>query len=404
MIKKDLLKYAWENIKHRKLRSWLTIISVIIGIAAITALMSFGNGISSYVTDISQKMGKDKLIIQPRGFGFGQSLESNVRLNDDDRKTVEDVNGIQEATGIYIMSGQVEFNKQKKYVAVFGSDYKEHAALVNEVYTLKLEEGNNLKGDEKGKAILGYNYKLKDKIFSKPIKLRDKIMVNGKEVEVIGFYEEFGNPQDDSNIFMTDTAVQEDFNQKNFQFIIARAAPGKIPADLVEPIKEKLRKHRHQKVGSEDFFVQTFEQVIETFNKILSIITGAVILIAFISIFVAAVNIMNTMYTSILERTKEIGVFKAIGSSNSDILIIFIFESAALSLMGGGLGVALGYGISQTAGKVIASSGYAIFTPIFTWNLVAGALLFACLIGIIAGLVPAYQASKLKPVDALRYE
>ena len=165
-----------------------------------------------------------------------------------------------------------------------------------------------------------------------------------------------------------------------------------------------MRDHRHQKIGNEDFFVQTFEQIIATFSSILNVITAVVILIAFISIFVAAVNIINTMYTSILERTKEIGIFKAIGSKNRDILLIFVIESGILSLVGGVLGVILGYIVSSFAGNMISAAGYSVFTPLFTWQLVAGSLLFAFFIGILSGLLPAYVASRLKPIDALRYE
>jgi len=113
---------------------------------------------------------------------------------------------------------------------------------------------------------------------------------------------------------------------------------------------------------------------------------------------------MNTMYTATLERTKEIGVFKAIGSRNSYILFIFVLEAGLLSLVGGLLGIITGYFISQFAGNIIANAGYSFFRPLFSWQLAVGSLVFAFLVGALSGLLPAYQASKLKPVDALRYE
>ncbi len=405
MIGVDLIKYSLESLRIRKRRSFLTILSVFIGIAAITTLISFGQGISTYVEQISQEMGNDKLMIQARGFGFGPpSLDSNVRMDETDLDTIRSVKGVSEATGIYAISGEVQFNDQKKYGYLMGSDYKEYRVLLEELFALDLDEGNVLRGNEKSKVLLGYNYKLAEKIFEKPVRLRDKLLINNNTFEVAGFYQAVGNPQDDSNIYITKDAMESIFSPSDYIFIFVRAAPGVSPAKLAEDIRDELRDHRHQDPGEEDFFVQTFEQVIATFSSILSIITGVVILIAFISVFVAAVNIMNTMYTATLERTKEIGVFKAVGSKNSAILFVFVLEAGVLSLVGGILGVITGYFLATTAGTFIAQAGFGAFSPLFTWQLVVGSLIFAFMIGALSGLLPAYQASKLKPVDALRYE
>jgi len=302
-----LLKYSLGSMRKRKLRSSLTVLSVLIGITAITALISFGLGISSYVEEISQQMGNDKLIVQPRGFGFGgPTLDSNVKLDKRDVEVVEGVHGVKEATGVYFVSGEVEFHDQIKYAYVAGSDYKDHEELLAEVYNLEVLEGRTLTGREKNKAVLGYNYKVKDKIFDRPVKLRDTITVNDVELKVAGFYEEVGNPIDDANIYINDDAAEELFGATDFQFILVRSDPGRNPTTLVESIRKDLRRHRNQKVGNEDFFVQTFEQVIATFTAVLGVVSAVVILIAFISILVAAVNIMNTMYAAILERTKEL--------------------------------------------------------------------------------------------------
>ncbi len=404
MISLSLIKYSLESLRKRKLRSFLTILSVLIGITAVTILISFGYGISNYVSDISNKMGNDKIIVQARGFNIlGPQIDSNVVLDNSDLEEIRKVNGVAEATGVYVLSAEVEFDKHKKYSFLMGSDYNNHKALVDEVYTLKLTEGDELK-DAKDKVLLGYNYKIKNKVFKQPIKLRDKVKINNKEMKVSGFYEVVGNPIDDSHIYITKESAEDLFNASNYQFLLARSSPSVSPTKLADIIKEKLRKHRNQEEGKEDFFVQTFEQVIETFTSILNIVSLVVILIAVISLTVAAVNIANTMYASILERTNEIGVFKAIGAKNKDILFIFIIESGILSLAGGIIGVIIGYFASKLAGGIISDAGYSIFSPLFTWPLVVGSILFSFFIGIFAGFLPAYRASKLKPVDALRYE
>ena len=129
-----------------------------------------------------------------------------------------------------------------------------------------------------------------------------------------------------------------------------------------------------------------------------------VYIIAGISIIVGGIGITNTMYTAVLERTKEIGIMKAVGAQNKDIMLIFLLESGMLGLIGGALGVVFGYLIASIGGQIAVGYGYAILQPIFKWQLVVGCLGFAFFIGAIAGLLPARQASKLRPVDALRYE
>ncbi len=404
-MKTGLVKYAVENVRKRKLRSWLTVLSIVIGIAAITALISFGQGIQGYMQEIAEKMGDDKLIVQPKGFGFGPpSLETDVALDEDDVKAIERVHGVAEATGMYVLSGEVKFNDQVKYGYIIGSDIQEHRELIEEVYALDIAEGRPLRGNEKSEVVLGYNYKEKDKIFEKPVRLRDKIVVNGIEMKVQGFYEEVGNPSDDANIYVPADAAEQLFHANNFYWILARTQQGVDAKKLAKEVKEELRDHRHQKEGAEDFFVQTFDEIIATFSTVLSVITGVVVLIALISIFVAAVNMTNTTYTAVLERTKEIGVMKAIGARNRDILFIFVAESGVLGIIGGCMGVLLGYIIAKFAGKMVAEAGYAVLTPVFTAELVIGSILFAGVVGILSGFIPSYQASKLNPVDALRYE
>jgi putative ABC transport system permease protein len=137
---------------------------------------------------------------------------------------------------------------------------------------------------------------------------------------------------------------------------------------------------------------------------VLNVLSGILILVALISVAVAFVNTMNTMYTAVLERTREIGIMKAIGARNENILFIFVFESALLGFVGGVAGIMLGYLISSFGGAVAVAAGYSLLQPAFPWYLIVGCLLFAFIVGILSGLLPAMKASKLDPVEALRYE
>ena len=400
----DYIKYSLQNLIHRKLRSWLTIISILVGIAAIFALISFGQGLRNYVDTLSSEMGTDKLMVMA-GTGFG--LDENFYLTKQDFDFLKKVKGVDEGGVMYTAGAQVEFEKKKKYVFGMGLPTEGgEKRLVEEMFTIDLLEGRALKKGDKLKVAMGYNYQIPNKIFPKAINLGDKIKINDKEVEVIGFYKELGNPQDDSQVYFTLEGFEEVFPSKKgkYQYIILKAAPGISSTELADKAKEKLRKFKGQDKGKEDFYIQSFEQAIQTFTTILNVINAILVLIALISLVVAAINITNTMYTSVLERTREIGVMKAIGAKNNDILFIFVFESGFLGMVGGILGIIFGYIVAKSGGAIAAANGYALLQPAFPIWLIIGCIVFAFLVGAGSGLLPARQASRLKPVDALRYE
>lgn len=398
------IKYALHNFRRRKLRSGLTILSILIGITAIFALLSFGIGIQKYVDELADESGRDKLFIQAKGIG-APGTDENFFLAKGDIDFVSKIKGVNEITGMYFKTGEIKFDGQKKYSFVMGVDI-DSMQFVEETFSIKVIKGRQLKNGDAGKAVLGYNYQAKDKFFSNPVKLGDKIEINGNRFEVIGFYEEVGNPQDDTNIYITDKSFELLFpdSKDKFGFVMMSAQKGVIPSELAERVEERLRKFKDQEKGKEKFFVQTFEDALATFTTIINVINGMLILIAFISLIVAFVNIMNTMYTAILERTKEIGVMKAIGARNGDILAVFVVEAGLIGLIGGILGVLLGYIVASTGGSIAAASGFALLKPAYPLALIIGCILFSFFVGAAAGYLPARSASKLKPVDALRYE
>ena len=241
-------------------------------------------------------------------------------------------------------------------------------------------------------------------MFKKKISIGDKIEINDVTVEIVGFYEEVGNPTDDSNVYLSKEGFKQIFDIEDYEYIYVRTVFDQNPTDVAEKIKEKFRKHRYQKEGEEDFTVQTFEDMMAIFSNIILVLNGVLVIIALISVVVAAINITNTMYTSILERTQEIGVMKAIGAKNKYILIIFVIESGLLGLLGGLVGIGLGYAIAKLGGMIAAMNGLSMLRPGFPWWLTVGCLLFAFGVGAGAGYFPARQASKMQATDALRWE
>jgi len=281
----------------------------------------------------------------------------------------------------------------------------ESKILVEEMFAgYGVEKGRNLEKGNILKVVLGYSYLIPDKAFKKAVSVGDKIEINDVELKVIGFYEEIGNPADDLNVYVSLEGYEKLFGEGDYFFILLRADSNQDSVKLADRVKEKFRKHRDQKEGEEDFSVQTYEEMIATYGMVIDILIGILVLIALISVFVAAVNIANTMYTSVLERTKEIGIMKSIGAKNKLILFIFVIESGILGLIGGVIGVYLGYLVAKAGGWIAASNGLAMLKPAFPFWLMGGSLLFAFLVGVVSGLLPAIGASKQKPVDSLRYE
>jgi putative ABC transport system permease protein len=403
----DLLKYIIKNLRQRFTRSFLTILSILIGIMSIFVLISFGEGLRNYMDQMAQEMGTDKLVAQPKGFGPPGSTSTHITKEDFD--FIKKQNGVSEAAASIVRQSEVKIDKKKlgKWVFIMSlpTDSSEQRLMEEAFAGYGILKGRTLKKGDGNKVAVGYNYLLADKIFSKPLKLGDNIFIKDKSFDIIGFYEEIGNPSDDANVYMTEDAMEELFDVKDeYDYIFIRTEKDAKPTELADRLEEKLRKKKGQKEGEEDFYVQSFEQLLETFGTVLLVLNSILVIIAGISVLVAAVNIMNTMYTAVLERTKEIGIMKSIGAKNSYILMIFFIESGLLGLIGGSIGMLLGYGLAKLGAVAIAATGYSFLQPYFPWWLIVGSLAFSFIVGAASGFFPARAASKLKPVDALRYE
>ncbi len=404
----DFMSFIVNNIKDRFLRSSLTILSILIGIMAVYALISFGQGVGKYVNDVGQQAGTDKIFAQPKGAGAPGS--TGTYLTDHDINVILKVNGVKAATGMVTEQAEVNYRDKGtgKYVFIMGlSTNPQEREIVESAFAgFKILEGRPLKKGDTGKVTVGYNYMVANKLFPKALNVGNKLYINGNPYEIVGIYESIGNAQDDTNVYMTKPEAKALFNMKEYEYgyIYIQAQPGVDTKALAQRITEKLRKDKGEKKGQETFYVASYQELLQTFSTVLNVLNGILVIIAGISVLVASVNIMNTMYTAVMERTKEIGIMKAIGARNRYILMLFFIESGTLGLIGGGIGILLGYGLAKMGGAIAASAGYSLLKPYFPWWLTVGCLVFSFLIGAASGFFPARQASKLKPVDALRYE
>ncbi len=400
----DEIKYSLKNIYSRKLRSFLTVLSILIGVMAIYAIVSFGLGIQYYMDEIARESGTDKLFVQAKGIG-APGTDETFSLSADDVDFIDKINGVKAVAGMYFKPVKLTHGKESRYYYLIGFDI-DKAGFILETFTVEVEKGRQLDSGETGKVVLGYLYQFDDELFNRGIDIGERVEINEKRFDVVGFYEEVGNPADDGQIYVTLAGFERLFpdSKDKFGYIIIQANENEDTEKLAEKIEDKLRRFKGQEEGKENFYVQTFADAIETFGTIINILNGILILIALISLIVASVNIMNTMYTAVLERTKEIGIMKAVGARNSKILFIFIFESGVLGMFGGVIGVILGYIVSKAGGAIAAASGYSMLQPYFPWYLTVLCIAFAFFVGAISGIMPAHKASKQNPVDALKSE
>ncbi len=400
---KNYLSLIIENFRRRRLRSWLTLLGIFIGIAAVVALSSLGLGLRQFVDEQFSALGTDKIIIQPKG-SFVPGSQSTIELTKDDVDAVKRVRGVSEVTGFIVNNVKVEFNDQVRFHQMFSVPTDEGKKLYDEINQFNVQEGRELEKGDKFKVVLGVSF-IEDDLFQPNVRVGDKIKINDREFKVVGHFERIGNSGDDRTMVVTEDAMREIFGIKErVDFILARTSKGTTTKEVADRTEKELRKFRNLEEGKEDFSIQTSEDLAESFQNTILVILVVLVGIAFISLIVGGIGIMNTMYTAVLERTKEIGIMKAIGAKNSDIMKIFLIESGLLGIAGGTIGIILGIAFSKLVEFAVGLTGNTFLKPVFPWYLILGVLLFAFLVGAISGTLPAIRASKLKPVDALRYE
>jgi putative ABC transport system permease protein len=403
MIGIESIRYSLRNILHRKGRSFLTVLSIFLGIATIFIFISFGLGLYGYMNDLLEGGSADKILVQAKGSAGVPGLDSAFVLDDGDVRVVERAGGVYEASGVYMKIGLVEFRDERRYVFLMG--YDPDIPIIMDIGDVDIFEGRELRAGDTGKVTLGYNYMVDDKLFSKGLRINDKIEIQDQEMRVVGFYKPIGNPQDDSNIYVVNDAIGNLYpdDEDSYGWIIGRVDSNNVDW-AVGNVERGLRQSRDLDEGKEDFDVQSFADMVESYAGAMNIIIGFVVLIALISVLVSAVNTANTMITSVIERTKEIGVIKSIGGTNGEVFGIFLFEAGFLGLVAGVIGVLLGWGAAYVGGVVLDNLGWGFLAPVFPSYLFISLIAFAVLTGAISGAIPAWNASKTNIVDALRYE
>ena len=400
----EYLKIALKNIQKRKLRAGLTLLGITISIATIFILVSVSLGLQQAVEEQFRLLGTDKFFIQPRGQAAGPGTGGAVELTEKDADVIEKVVGIKEISIWAASPAKIEVDDQIRFTTVVGIDL-DTADLFLETGAYDAEEGRVLQKGDTFDVMIGSQYK-HNNLFSKPVTARDTILINDMPFEVQGILEPIGNPGDDRLIYMPMDQFRELFQiPERIDTIVVQVEEQEKLKEIADSVERKLIKSRNVDEDTKDFSILTPEELLASFGTILTIITAFLTGIAAISLLVGAIGIANTVYTSVLERTKEIGVMKAVGAQNKDILLIFLIESGLLGLVGGIFGVLLGTAVSKTIEYIaINNLGTTLLRSVIPIYLIIGSLAFAFLVGAVSGIWPAWKATKVKPVEALRYE
>ena len=401
------LVIAVRNILNRKLRSWLTMLGIFIGIAGVVSLLALGNGLQDAVQKEFDKLGTNRILIRPAGANFGPLSGdlSEVKLETKDINAIRKSSGVISAGGLIAKNTVVKYKDEPNTLNIFFHDTdRETLETLEKSNLFNVEKGRELRDSDVQKIVIGYN--VANDAFDRKLSTGDEVEIAGRKFQIVGIQKKTGAPPYDNGIRLSLHDIEKviDPNGK-FTIIIAIANPDGDVDEVADNIKKKLRSERDVKEGEEDFTVQTSKQIIQTVLAVFQIIQAVVVGIAAISLVVGAIGITNTMYTSVIERTKEIGIMKAIGATNKDIAMIFLFESGILGLLGSLMGLLIGLGgaklVAMIARRLLESD---LFQANVQIEFLLGIITFGFVLGCLAGVLPAMQASKQKPVDSLRYE
>ncbi len=419
---------------HSKLRSWLTILGIVIGVAAIVAIVSIGEGAQASVKERLGGLGADLITISPGaqrasgvfmmgrngggGDGEGAQTTTNTRSSTATQKNIteRDVQLIKSVDGVLFVNGVVSGRADLTYLAetVSVSVQGVDALAWKSIITTNLDSGRFLDQGDTNAVVVGSRIASRS-TFKQPLAINRMITAGGRSFKIVGILNATGGMGGNDNAIFMPISAARDVLGKNgdmFDSITVKASSPDVVDNVMADIDSKLMVFRHVTARTKDYSMTSSKAMQESIASITQTFTVFLAAIAAVSLIVGAVGITNTMFTSVLEKTREIGIMKAIGAKNSDIMTIFLLNSGLVGLTGGLLGVLLGSGISIILPDILSrgfmpgvgGSGGGGLKTVLPPSLLITALLGSILIGMVAGAVPAYNASKLRPVDALRYE
>lgn len=402
---KEYFQIALRNIRTRALRSWLTILGIVIGVFLIISLLSLSEGLKSTINQQLQSLGGEMVMVMPGGDDdiMSAMMFGGSKLQKEDIEAIKKADGVDQVIGMSYTGSVIRYKDEAKNSAICGYDpWKESLEVLNIFQGWSLKEG---RWPSKGNEILIGSQVASD-VFSRTVSVGAEMVIKGRKLLVTGILNSLGSKQDDSMVYMDMEIYQDITGEKpgTAMYAMAKLEDGADENDVAEEIESSLAETRKRRSGTdeEDFSVITAEKMGELANTILGVIQFVIIAFAGVAIVVGGIGIMNTMFTSVRERTREIGIMKAIGATNSAILQIFLFESGILGVTGGIGGTLIGAAMAKAIEWYGQVHPLFYFTASITPGLIIFGLFFSFAVGCLAGFFPAKAAAKLKPVEALR--
>ena len=410
---------TFTSLSANKMRTGLTILGIVIGVAAVIAMLSIGQGAQNSITSSINSIGTNVLFVSAGtssrffgGGGEGGGPVRNIR-----QLTMADAQALMDpyqapsvqAVAPILQGGNISAsaNGQKTTTTVYGVTTA-YAAVRNEQVTEGAFFNEQQVNAHARVAVIGVD--LATTLFGKTTNLTGQtLLINGQTFTIIGVLKSKGGTSfgsSDNQVIIPITAARDRVVHRTgnaVDMIYVQATSSQSTSEASTQISDILRLRHHVAVGKEDFTVFNQADLLQTASSIIGIMTTFLGGIAAISLLVGGIGIMNIMLVSVAERTREIGLRKAVGARNRDIMIQFLAESSFLSLLGGLIGILLGWLISLIIGQIAAASGTAL-NPQVSLNSVLLATLFSIGVGLFFGIYPARRAARLEPVEALRYE
>ena len=395
---------AFRAIRRNVMRSILTILGIVIGVASVIAMTVLGDGTTAYVTDGISKLGSNLLIITPgqerRGPGSGGTGATPFNLSDMEyiKKEIYGIRGVAPmvSKGVYAVSGN-----QNHSTSVYGTD-NDYFRVGNWV----MGQGRDFSKSElsSGQAVCVIGATIKKELFGNYVPLNKSLRLEKFSCKIVGILESkgassFGTDQDDLIIVPIKMFQRRISGNTDISSLNVSVIDGVSTTVVKDNIVKLLRERRNIKENQEDDFnVRDMKDIIETLSSTTKVLTLLLSAVAAISLLVGGIGIMNIMLVSVTERTREIGIRLAIGALERDVLLQFLVESVVLSSVGGIIGIILGLSLSY-----IGVTAFEI-PFIVSKNIVFIAFAFSMAVGVIFGYFPARKAAKLDPIDALRHE
>jgi len=401
---RDMVYYSYNALHYRKLRSWLTIIGIIVGISTIVILIGLVQGLSDDISSQLEGFGSKTIIISPVSTSGASAAAASFmptkgKLYLDDYERVKRVAEVEYITPVINQVTYAKYKKEEIGLSVLGV---EPEIFKQTTGTLDIEEGRFLTDSDRRSIVVGNNI-AKDQ-FDEELHPSSVIYISDQRYTVVGVLKKTGTSFTnlDDAVFMPFEEAQDMFDdimaEDEITGIRLTVKDGEDPEEVAEEITDILLAAHKVPEDEKDFSVITAAFINEQLESITSILTVFMGALAGISLLVGGVGISNTMFMSVLERTREIGTIKAIGASPKDIETLFLVESSLIGFFGGIAGLIFAFIVIT----LIDLSG---FVPaVFIWWVALGALAFSVIVGVGAGVFPARQAARLDPIEALRYE